>query len=311
MVTVLYLAGSGRSGSTLLARILGQATGVFTAGEVRYVWQRGLVENRLCGCGTPFRDCPFWTDVFTDAFGGFDGVDAKSMMTVQRGLTRLRHVPRLIATRRSPADPDYLDRLGRLYTAAAVVSGSSVVVDSSKLPSYGFVLSAVPSLDVRTVHLVRDPRGTAFSWTKTKAQPDRGGDMQRMSVLKSSALWLAWNATAPALFGGRSKRLRYEDLVAAPRPVVDDILAFAGHEGEGSTFVGERTVSLQRSHTVAGNPNRLEAGPVELRADQSWTTELGRPQRLLATAVTVPLLGRFDYPLTVKPARLRDLTVRP
>jgi hypothetical protein len=46
-VTVLYVAGTGRSGSTLLARVLGEADGFVAAGELRYVWQRGLVEDRL------------------------------------------------------------------------------------------------------------------------------------------------------------------------------------------------------------------------------------------------------------------------
>ena len=43
---VLYIAGTGRSGSTVLANILGEVEGVFTAGEVRYLWQRGLREGR-------------------------------------------------------------------------------------------------------------------------------------------------------------------------------------------------------------------------------------------------------------------------
>ena len=46
---VLYIAGTGRSGSTVLANILGEVDGVFAAGEVRYLWQRGLKEGRLCG----------------------------------------------------------------------------------------------------------------------------------------------------------------------------------------------------------------------------------------------------------------------
>ncbi|MBV8982284.1 MAG: hypothetical protein JO086_15385, partial [Acidimicrobiia bacterium] len=140
---------------------------------------------------------------------------------------------------------------------------------------------------------------------------DANGAMQQMSVLKSSSLWLAWNGTARALFGDGSRYqvVRYEDLIARPREVVDEILAFAGHSPDSTPFVGERTVSLERSHTVAGNPNRLQAGEVELRADEAWTTALGRSRRALVTAITTPLLGRFDYPLMVKSGPLRDLTV--
>jgi len=59
-IRVLYIGGWGRSGSTLLDLILGQAPGLFSAGEVREIWQSGLAENRLCGCERPFRDCSFW-----------------------------------------------------------------------------------------------------------------------------------------------------------------------------------------------------------------------------------------------------------
>ena len=299
---VLYLAGTGRSGSTLLARILDRAEGVFAAGELRYLWQRGLVEDRLCGCGQPFSRCGFWGEVLDTAFGGRHAVDPQRMMADQRRVTRLRHVPRLLARRRPGASAGYLDGLSRLYQAVGSVSGCTLVVDSSKLPSYGFTLNSIPGLDVRTVHLVRDPRGAAYSWAREKPLTDRDGAMQQMSVLKSSTLWLAWNAAAPALVGDRDRYrlVRYEDLVADPRKVVDDILAFAGHTNDGAAFVGERTVSLERSHTVAGNPNRLEAGQVELREDQTWTTGLGRPRRALVTAVTTPLLGRFDYPLFLR-----------
>jgi Sulfotransferase family len=305
MTRVLYLAGTGRSGSTLLARILDQTDGVFAAGELRYVWQRGLLEDRMCGCGELFSRCPFWSDVIARAFGDDTDVDVNRVVAEQRALTRLRQVPRILTIGGRPTPAEYLRTLSRLYRAVAEVSGSEVVVDSSKLPSYGFVLAQVPDLDVRFVHLVRDPRGAAYSWTRRKSSPDSDTGMQRMSVLKSSSLWLAWNASAPAMFRDPSRYclVRYEDLIQRPRDVVDQILAFAGREGNGAPFVGERTVSLGRSHTVAGNPNRLESGRVELREDQTWTTALGRSRQALVTAVTTPLLGRFDYPVSLRPSR--------
>jgi hypothetical protein len=293
---VLYVAGTGRSGSTLLARVLDRADGVFAAGELRYVWQRGLLQDRLCGCGEPFSQCPFWSEVIERAFAG-RGVDAREMVAAQSELTRLRRVPRMLTIGGLEAPANYLETLSRLYRAVAEVSGCELVVDSSKLPSYGFVLAQVPEIDVRVVHLVRDPRGAAYSWRRSKPQAEGNGEMQRMSLLKSSSLWLAWNASTPVMFrdSKRYRVVRYEDLVSRPRVVVDQILAFAGHEGRGTPFLGERTVALERTHTVAGNPNRLQAGQVELRADQTWTTAMGRPQRALVTALTTPLLGRFDY----------------
>src|SRR5688500_16707278 len=92
-VTVAYIGGSGRSGSTLLVRLLGSLDGVISVGELAYVWNYGLINNNLCGCGQPFRECDFWRAVFDEAFGGFDGIDAHRMQTLQRKTHRWRDAP--------------------------------------------------------------------------------------------------------------------------------------------------------------------------------------------------------------------------
>ena len=60
---VLSILGPGRSGTTILGNILGEVPGFFAAGEVRFVWQRGLIERRPCGCGMPVPDCSVWSAV--------------------------------------------------------------------------------------------------------------------------------------------------------------------------------------------------------------------------------------------------------
>src|SRR3712207_9509572 len=62
-VDVVYIAGDGRSGSTLLSRLLHQVPGWLALGEVRYFWERGLQQDRACECGRPFSECPLWSRV--------------------------------------------------------------------------------------------------------------------------------------------------------------------------------------------------------------------------------------------------------
>lgn len=62
---VLFIGGWGRSGSTLLERLVGSMDGTVSVGEMRDVWRRGVMGNRVCGCGAPFLSCPFW-----EALGG-------------------------------------------------------------------------------------------------------------------------------------------------------------------------------------------------------------------------------------------------
>src|SRR4051812_48764894 len=74
---VLYVGGSGRSGTTLLDRMLGQVPGVWSTGELARVWDNGLRDNELCGCGEPFWECAFWREVGDAAFGGWHQVDVE------------------------------------------------------------------------------------------------------------------------------------------------------------------------------------------------------------------------------------------
>ena len=92
MVEVLYIGGSGRSGSTILDSILGQFEGFMSVGEVRFIWKRGLIDDRLCSCGEAFSDCPFWTEVLDRAFGGASGIDPARILELMSRGTRARRM---------------------------------------------------------------------------------------------------------------------------------------------------------------------------------------------------------------------------
>ena len=303
-VKVLYVVGLGRSGSTILSNSLGQVPGFFSGGELNFIWRHNVIENRLCGCGRPFRECPVWTKVMDEAFGGMDGVDPREMMRLQNLGTRTRHIPMMLTEggRRSLAErlEKLLITYGRLYEAIGTVTGSRVVVDSSKEPAHGFAMSMVPGVDLYALHLVRDPRAAAYSWSKKKPQPDTDTreHMVRFSPTKSSALWDSWNASAETLWRHtpeRYLRLRYEDFVSSPRESFEKILHLVGEPDAEPPLVGEREVKLGVSHTVSGNPNRFETGAVELRTDREWISKMNPRDKALVTALTFPLLKHYGY----------------
>jgi hypothetical protein len=302
-VKVLYVVGLGRSGSTILSNSLGQIGGYFSAGELNFIWRHNVIENRLCGCGRPFRECPVWTRVMDEAFGGLDGVDAREMMRLQSSGTRTRHIPLMLTARGARALEERLEKLlinhRSLYEAIGSVTGSRVVVDSSKEPAHGYAMSLVPGVDFRVVHLIRDPRAAAYSWLKKKPQPDSEEieHMVRFSPAKSSVLWDSWNASAEALWRRTPQkylRLRYEDFVTDPRGSLERILELVGVTAE-LPLAGEREVRLGVSHTVSGNPNRFETGAVELRPDREWMDRMEPRHRALVTALTLPLLKHYGY----------------
>jgi hypothetical protein len=304
-VKVLYIGGFGRSGSTLVERILGQLPGFCSSGEVVFLWQRGLIDGQLCGCGTPVPECDFWSRVGKTAFGGWDQIDASEMLALQKQVDRNRYIPSMVAPKLRPGAQADLDRytevLSKLYRAIGEVAGAKVVIDASKHASTAFLLRRVPGIDLRVVHLVRDSRGVAYSWTKEVKKPEVTGDdafMPQYSPSSSGRQWVAYNLMFDALgVLDRTMLLRYEALMANPREGLERILAHAGEPvtPDSFNFLGDGWVDLGVDHTVAGNPMRFHQGRLDLRMDDAWRTKLAAKDRKIVSALTGPLLLRYGY----------------
>ena len=305
-VKVLYIVGSGRSGSTILHNVLGEIEGFFPVGEFAYVWRR-LLNDGYCSCGVRFGECAVWEPVLRHAFGGPEGVDARAMARIQRTSTRPRHIPLMLTKGgegllRSRWTREYKDALGCFYRGISNVTGSRVIVDSSKLPLYGRVLGDVPGVERYVLHLVRDPRAVAYSWLRKKKSRPAGRGLAYMPQhhpVESSLEWGLCNVAAEGLRHEdpeRYLRLRYEDFVESPRPAVERILCLLGEHPTSLPFVSEHGVELRGpNHNVGGNPSRFRAGVVELRPDGEWEEGMKGGVRRLVTALTLPFLSRFGY----------------
>jgi hypothetical protein len=306
-IKVLYVAGSGRSGSTILGQILDQIEGFFLVGELRYIWDRGLIENRLCSCGVNFRECPVWGKILSRAFGGSDRINAEELLGLRERGPRFRHVV-LAPTRKSVQTKvaqmgEYKGALEKLYRAVQSVSRSRVIVDTSKSAAHGQVLQNVPSIDLYVLHLVRDPRAVAYSWAFRRKPKMAGWDLNDImtphGTVESSLVWLGGNFTIERFWGRKPERymlLRYEDFVQSPLTSVKNILRFVGEEAE-LPFVNGREVSLAVSHTFSGNPDRFQSGTIKIESDEGWRREMGGGRQASVTAITWPGLLRYGYPL--------------
>ncbi len=305
-IKVLYIGGYSRSGSTLLLRFLGQLENFVAVGELWDIWRRSFTENQLCGCGQPFRQCPFWQAVVVEAFGGFEQVDAPAMQALRQAVQSNRHLPFLALPFLQP--PAYRERLkayaeilGKLYQGIHRVSGGKIIVDSSKVPPYAFLLKQVANIDLHVVHLVRDSRATAYSWQRKKVRPEihwKTAYMDQYSPVRSALEWDVMNGLFHCLDSRSANftRIRYEDLVQAPQPVMLRLLAGLGQALPDIDFLnGDHVARLDVDHTVSGNPNRFERGPITIRPDVEWQTKMPRSQKRLVTALTWPLLLSYGY----------------
>jgi Sulfotransferase family len=316
---VLYVGGYARSGSTLLSRVLGESPGMVCIGETRYLWSRGLLNNVDCGCGVPFRSCPFWSAVGDEAFGGWDRVDAERLTEIDRVTNLPQALPLHWAPwlRRGMRDTisDYADRLAELYAAIARVSGAKMIVEMSKDATFACLLRRIPDSDVRVVHLVRDSRAVAYSWARKRRMPSPIGAqvfMPQSGPLETATKWLAWNTSLHVLAAARFPylKLNYESFVADPRGALQKISAFAGEALVPSySELTDTEVKLGDHHIFSGNPMRATTGWLPIRIDNEWQTQLTTAQFAKVTGLTWPLLSLYGYPLVPAARRASGVVV--
>ncbi|MFC6018111.1 sulfotransferase [Plantactinospora solaniradicis] len=313
---VIYISGMGRSGSTLLDRILGALPGACALGEVTDLWRIFRSDDNLCACGARYSQCDFWTAVGDRAFGGWHRADLDRLAFLRRVVPRIRHVPWLARPRLTgellAQVNEYVDYFARIYAAAAGLTGAQVIIDSSKFPTIGLCLRWARTIDLRVVHLVRDPRGVAYSWTKKMPNPGtEEGMLPRFSPATSALHWNLQNsiagllASASGCVGGETaykvpvRRVYYEKLLADPRDGIRDLASFAGLDlSDGDlSFLRDDYAELPVPHNIGGNPMRFATGRLPLREDDTWRLAFPPRQRRLVSAICAPLLISYGYPL--------------
>jgi len=308
LIKVLYIAGWGRSGSTILDNILAQVDGFWSIGEfadfaTEFYDATNEGRCRLCGCGARVEECGFWRNVLTRAFGTTPTADDwKHIYTLARKVGRTRYIPlvgsslgKKLITQRVTA---FSTMLGRLYMAVKAVTDADVIVDSSKTASHGEMLLTSGVCQLYVVHLIRDPRACAYSWRRMK--PDGTGPeahMGREGILKSTAMCVATHLSIEQMLAKKAERymkIRYEDFIERPRRNVEAILEMLDVT-QPAPFVSDHAVQLRPVHCLSGNPSRFKQGVVTLTRDEEWRTKMTSFDRLKATAISLPLLWKYGY----------------
>jgi hypothetical protein len=305
-IRILYIGGTGRTGSTLLTKMLDQYPEFFAAGELAFLWRFGFLNKGKCGCGLLLRECPIWKSIFDYAFGGSANVDAEEMLRLRRRFNS-KHLPLMLTPklreRLLKRSGEFPSTVERLYQGIAGATGCQVIVDSSKEPHYSYILRTLPSLEVFFLHLVRDPRAIAYSWRENRKRESGlpyHALMERRGAMTSATYFDVSNIAAEVMWTRHRNYymfLRYEDFLARPEKTLHKIGQWVGLDLDPSRVIKDGNVILGPSHTAWGNPNRFEEGSVPFRTEESWRSHMPRQRQLAVTALTLPLVKRYGYPV--------------
>jgi hypothetical protein len=285
-IKLIYIAGPGRCGSTLLARLLGEIDGFVNVGEALkwFFDTKRMGHGRTCACGSPVFECPFWSKIAPF-------IKDSQEQRFATDFVRIRHLPILISPYKPRAFREQWEGLlasvHKLLINIHEETQAIGIVDSSKNAANAFLASQIPGVELYIVHLVRDARGMVSSWIRPK------GDLQSFPVYKPIIWWFSYNISTEWIKSWAKGYLfiRYEDFVSAPEDSIAKILAMLGENTAGIEFSG-RYAHLHLQHMVAGNPDRQATGTVEIKL-RPW--RLPWQVNLATTLFTFPLLVKYGY----------------
>jgi len=280
-IKVVFIAGCGRSGTTLLGQLLGEFEGFINVGEAaRYLFDR--FKELPCGCGASAADCPFWKDMLHAIPAELAHQGTKSL--------RIRSFPSLYMRtrgRRMPAEyAPILEALGDTYRTIVRDTGRNVIIDSSKYPSTALLAGLIPNVELHVVHVVRSPHSVVASWTR------KNGYLAVHPPGKVISWWWAYNVLSEALKSrAKSYRLvRYEDFARNPGPVLQDITADVTGSPLPMDFLEGSEATVHVQHSLAGNPSKFNTGKIKIR-DANNAVANGK----LLDLLTFPLRRRYQY----------------
>lgn len=316
---LLYICGSGHSGSTLLDMLLGGHSQISSLGEAHrlYVSARKTSTPHLCACGRHVLQCEFWKKVSEELRalrGGIEGEALLSVVTTDPRYLDVTDDGQYLGTAHGARLRISANRIAmalrsrRLWHALAAVSsevrlyrtiigdslllyeavrrawGTSVVVDSTKNAArlQGFAFEAPES--VRVVYLVRDGRAVCHSRMRR----------ERVSMEDSVRRWKRehWKLgmVLKSLAPHRIVTVRYEDLAREPESELRRTTALVGLKYEP-----EMLDLMRPRHNLAGNPARFRVREEGIVLDERWRTEMTRADLELFQAAATDLNRSFGY----------------
>lgn len=283
MTRVIYIMGAGRSGSTILGTALGNGRNAFFAGELTAYPRQAGVPARKSATGPSPELLYLWARIR-------DNMAARGQTTDiswHRAFEHPLNVHKQIGRERSSRLRAYALFCGDLYEAIAAETSSAVVIDSSHDPVRRWYLRKVSkSIDIYTIHLVRDPRSVIAALETG----DFAGARPKSTFAANLYLGTV-HALSEAVYGrlprNRRLRVRYEDFTSNPDAVVSRIAAWSGIDPATIRFD-----ALEPGPAFAGN--RLIHQPVVALRKANETVV--PPESLKLTRILqAPWLHRYRY----------------
>lgn len=274
---VVYVAGLGRSGSSLLDYLLGHSQDIASTGELHRLSL--APRRRLCSCGASLSQCFWWERVRAAVSSLGSNVSCWESLPVtaqpsgwrENQLKLLAGVHAAFRQNLGTADNVFtMKRMAAIQNSVTVCRAIQMVrpstrfvVDSTKSPLRCLDYFSYSDCPVRVVEIVRDGRAVVASHVRRTGA----------SWWKSTLKWRAGHTKLKLIYSSippdRHLRVHYEDICATPLYEVNRIRRFLClRELDQIPSLDPATV-----HMIPGNPVLLR-GINNIQLDSRWKNEM-------------------------------------
>ncbi|MDY6991469.1 MAG: sulfotransferase [Pseudomonadota bacterium] len=294
-INILFIASPGRSGSTLMERVLNEFSETSAIGELGR--RKELTKKNICLCGNRFETCPQWQKIINDP--KFKEINQEYLSLSKKYMDTSFFIKLLLRSKIDKEFQIYLQNLELLYHIIYKNRESNIIVDSTTHPIYGYYLSLIPSINVQIIHLIRDPRGVVYSMSKVKFNKNNIAWSPSISPIKSAFMWLKRNFFIEFFLRKKKRkflRINYEDFVTQPKVVFEKISNNFKLDLKQLNIQNNK-IRLKQAHLCGGNIDGFKKGDEEisLKLDDRWKREMKLKHIVLTTLITLPLLIFYRY----------------
>jgi len=276
--------GAGRCGSTILSIILGSHPDIETVGEIK-TWpkHKGLPRDRNIN----EENYKFWEKILKeymkkDAYP----LDFNSLEHIYSEIeNHLKILSHLLGRIDTETLNHYLHHIHNLLLSIQKVSGKKVILDSSKNICRAYTLLSSNIFNIKVIHLIRDPRGTVWSFMK------KGLEQETKNTLRAIFDYILLNGTSTLIrymFSDKVIKIKYEDLIKEPTEIIKKILCNLNLDDGNVAEMVENGAEFDVNHLIDGNRIRKNKN-IRFIPDEGWKKNLPLSQRIITTILALPI----------------------
>jgi hypothetical protein len=220
-VKLIYIAGSGHCGSTLLDLIIGSSSKVFTTGELGFynIYKDKKIYNKentnyICTCGKNFNKCDIWQKVNKNS-----NYKIKKIFSTWESfkIVLFTLFPFIFFKKNNYVD----DTFNLLKKLKQGINNGKIVyfLDSSKDPRRLFYLLNNAKIEIHPILLIRESGGVAYSYNK-RSRIKAG--LERKNFYISLLKWLGINLVTKKILKNNPNKIiiNYKNFCKTPEKYI-------------------------------------------------------------------------------------------